>query len=93
VVATAGVKATMLVPKETTVQTHPSYRFPDGTYRFYAATFGSSYDDAVIVFRVRVDRDATERAREKGIRGYDRILEGDPVARWLDSHPGQPLTD
>jgi len=90
----------MLDPQETTVttvQTHFTYRFADGTFRFFVAMFGSSYGDAAIVFRVRVDRDATERAREKGIRGYDRILpiivEGDLVTRWLDSHPGQPLID
>lgn len=49
--------------------THKTYRFADGDFRFYVATFGSWADDARIVFRVRVDRDPHERAGEKGIRG------------------------
>ncbi len=76
---------------------HRTYRFADGDFRFYVATFGSWADDARIVFRVRVDRDPRQRAAEKAICGYDRVLplklEGDYVTRWLISHPGQRLLE
>ena len=76
---------------------HRTFRFADGDFRFYVASFGSWANDAHIVFRVRIDRDPHERAAEKAIRGYDRVLplklEGDLVARWLISHPDQRLLE
>jgi len=57
-----------------TTTTHAPIAFPDGEFRLFCASFGSAYGDARKVFRVRVDRDPHERAAEKGIRGYDRIV-------------------
>ena len=57
-----------------TTTAHTPIAFPDGEFRLFCAMFGSAYGDARKVFRVRVDRDPHERAAEKGIRGYDRIV-------------------
>jgi hypothetical protein len=49
-------------------------RFRDGEFGFYTAHYGSWANDARVVFRVRTDRNPRERAREKGIQGFDRIV-------------------
>src|SRR4051812_8188842 len=62
--------------------------FADGTFVFYVAEFGLAFRDARVVFRVREDRDPLERAREKGLRGFDRLVPARPehVEAWLRSH-------
>ena len=75
-----------------TTTTHTPIAFPDGDFRLFCASFGSAYGDARKVFRVRVDRDPHERAAEKGIRGYDRIvavLDPELIEAWVASHPGR----
>jgi len=75
-----------------TTTTHAPIAFPDGEFRLFCASFGSAYGDARKVFRVRVDRDPHERAAEKGIRGYDRIvavLDPELIGAWVASHPGR----
>ena len=70
-----------------------TYQFKDGEFKFYYAQYGSMDRDKRIVFRVRVDRDPKERAREKGITGWDRIIqvwEGQEwmVDQWFATHQG-----
>lgn len=73
--------------------TDRTLRFRDGELAFYTAEFGSWAADARIVFRVRADRDPRERAAEKGIRSFDRIVPSTrrQIARWLISHPDHPI--
>jgi hypothetical protein len=70
-----------------------TYQFKDGEFKFYYAQYGSMDRDKRIVFRVRVDRDPKERAREKGIAGWDRIIqvwEGQEwmIEQWFATHQG-----
>lgn len=50
-------------------------KFNDGVFRLFLAEFGSAYGDKQILFRVRIDRIPAERAKEKGIIGYDRLYD------------------
>ena len=70
---------------------HRTLRFPDGRFTLYTAQYGSWTNDQRIVFRVRVDRDPHERAGEKGIRDFDRLVPASTqeIAWWLESHPGR----
>ena len=63
--------------------------FQDGEFSFYTALYGSWANDQKIVFRVRADRDPKERAKEKEIKGWDRIVPAtnDEIQAWLASHP------
>ena len=65
------------------------YSFGDGDFILVAATYGSQHNDARIIFRVRTDRNPHERATEKGVIGYDRLIPADAeqIEAWLDSHP------
>ena len=60
------------------------YRFADGTFRFWLAWQSPSQ---AIVFRVRADRDAEERAGEKGIAGSISPASDSDVESWLAAHP------
>jgi hypothetical protein len=61
------------------------YKFADGEFYFYTATYGSWARDKRIVFRVRKDNIPEKRAEEKGIKYYDRLLQSTPdeIERWL----------
>lgn len=63
--------------------------FHDGEFVFYTAHYGSAHNDARIVFRVRSDTTAKQRAAEKGIQHYDRLLlsNKDEITWWLKGHP------
>jgi hypothetical protein len=70
--------------------------FEDGKFSFWTAHYGSWAGDKRIVFRVREDRTPKERADEKDIDGWDRILPASPheEAMWRISHPTfKPLLD
>ena len=74
--------------------TEKYYKMNDGCYRFFMAQFGSWANDAQIVFRVRVDRDPKERAKEKGIKNYDRIIQVTDttiINQWLSTHPNHKI--
>lgn len=62
--------------------------FHDGEFTFYTAVYGSAYNDARIVFRVRSDQTAMQRAAEKSIRHYDRLLLSNKheISHWLKGH-------
>ena len=64
------------------------YQFVDGTFRFYTACFGSWAGDARIVFRVREDTTPKIRAKQKGIKNYDRLLPAtkEEIDMWLEEH-------
>ena len=68
-------------------------QFLDGTFSIWCAHYGSWAGDARKIFRVREDRCPKQRAREKKIIHYDRILPAtlDDTQRWLDSHPTYPI--
>ncbi len=70
------------------MNTPRTFRFPDGAFRFFTALFGSAYGDASVVIRVREDREPAERAREKGLHGFDRVVPAldAEVEAWFDSH-------
>ena len=51
-----------------------TYTFKDGKFKFYTAHYGSWARDKRIVFRVRIDSDPKERAKEKNIKQFDRIV-------------------
>ena len=58
-------------------------------YNFYMATYGSTFGDKKIIFRVREGIDPKVRAKEKGIKWYDRIVPctyQDYIHMWLDTH-------
>jgi len=65
------------------------YTFTDGEFQFWTARYGSAFNDAKIVFRVRADRIPSERAKEKNIVGYDRLYPAseNEIDAWLQSHP------
>lgn len=69
------------------------YRFSDGQFEFYTAYYGSWARDIRIVFRVRIDRDPKQRAKEKGIENYDRIIPSTEAetAHWFRTHPDYPV--
>lgn len=58
----------------------------DGTFDFYTAHFESGDR---IVFRVRIDREAMIRAREKGIVRYRQLSISNDFERkmWYNGHP------
>lgn len=70
-----------------------THRFHDGAYSFWTAYYGSRYNDARVVFRVRDGRIPRERAVEKGIRGWDQILPAFlfEIDEWLKGHEDYPL--
>lgn len=61
--------------------------FADGEFRFFTAELGSAQGDAVIVFRVRIDREPKERAKEKKIYGKIRTAFQYEIYRWFQTHP------
>lgn len=65
------------------------FSFNDGHYRFFTAQYGSWAADKRIVYRVQVEKDHFERAREKGITGFDRIFPAsdDEIVAWKKDHP------
>jgi len=65
------------------------YEFEDGIFSFHTAHFGSMFNDVRIVFRVREDNAPRQRAKEKDIRGYDRIFPATDyeIERWIENHP------
>lgn len=70
-------------------KTEPIFDFPDGQFTFWAAEYGSWANDSRVVFRVRADRTPRDRAWEKNIRQYDRLV---PATRvqinlWQAGHP------
>jgi len=85
------------------MSTAPTFRFPDGHFSFWTVLFGSAYNDASVVIRVRDDNQPRERAREKGLRGFDRVVPAldTEVQAWFASHadsfrsrggPGLPIS-
>lgn len=68
------------------------YKFWDGLFRFYTAHYGSWRSDIRIIFRVRVDRKPGERAAEKNIKSYDRLLPSTQreIKKWMKGHPSFP---
>lgn len=64
------------------------YTFKDGVFFFYTAHYGSWARDIRIVFRVRVDRLPKERAEEKEIFYYDRLIPStqEEIDEWVVSH-------
>ena len=62
--------------------------FKDGKFEFYTAHYGSWARDMRIVFRVRNDTTAKNRALEKSIEFYDRLLPSTEteIKSWLNSH-------
>lgn len=50
-------------------------KFADGIFRLFSAEYGSEFNNAIIFFRVRIDRNPYERAKEKGIKWYDRLTD------------------
>lgn len=71
------------------------YNFIDGSFVFHVAQYGSWAKDARVVFRVRIDRDKYDRAKEKGIVHYDRIFfaTSEMIDRWIAEKKakGSPL--
>ena len=63
-------------------------KFKDGNFTFYTAHYASWARDARIVFRVREDTTPAQRAEEKEIQYYDRLLKSTPeeIIMWLESH-------
>lgn len=64
------------------------------TYNFYMVEYGSWNNDKKMVFRVRNGRNPHERAKEKGIKYYDRLglcTNKDYIQMWLDSHTDYQL--
>ncbi len=57
-----------------TILEQKTYTFKDGKFKFYTAEYGSWANDKRIVFRVRADRNPRERAIEKNIKQFDRII-------------------
>lgn len=64
------------------------YIFPDGAFTFHTATYGSWANDKRIIFRVREDNTPKQRAKEKGIRNYDRIVPSTLLETicWIQGH-------
>ena len=73
----------------------PTFKFKDGIFSFWTAQFGSSHNDARIVFRVREDSQPKIRAKEKGIEGFDRIYPALPyeILKWMISHEVEQNTE
>jgi len=69
-------------------ENNSQYKFIDGIFVFYTAIYGSWQNDARIVFRVRIDRDPKERAKEKNIKYFDRIIlsNKNEIVNWFNSH-------
>jgi hypothetical protein len=68
-------------------------KFQDGNFSFFTALYGSHYNEIKIVFRVRSDNQPKQRANEKGITGYDRLIPStfQEIQAWLTSHPTYQL--
>jgi len=66
------------------------YTFSDGVFSFHTVIYGSWAGDKRIVFRVRSDRNPIERAAEKQIRNYDRVVPStqQEIDAWFFSHSG-----
>ena len=60
----------------------------DGVFSFWTAYYGSWRLDARVVFRVREDTTPTQRAAEKQILWYDRLLPATTgeIASWYEGH-------
>ena len=69
------------------------YTFKDGKFSFYTAIFGSWNKDRRLVFRVREDSSPRKRAKEKGIKGYDRIFlaSNQEIRHWINTHSNYPI--
>lgn len=63
-------------------------KFNDGNFTFYSALYGSWAGDKIVVFRVREDNTPKQRAKEKNITCYDRLVPSNAgeVAAWLRGH-------
>lgn len=61
-------------------------KFDDGIFRLFLAEFGSAYGDKQILFRVRIDRIPAERAKEKGIVGYNRLYDVTGNENYVDKY-------
>ena len=68
--------------------TNQQYTMPDGVFTFWTAQYGSWANDRRIVFRVRIDTTPNERATEKDIKGYDRLVPATDweTAMWIRGH-------
>jgi hypothetical protein len=55
---------------------------------FYTALYGSWKNDLRVVFRVRADRKPEDRAKEKGIKYYDRLVLSttEEIQAWINNH-------
>ena len=64
-------------------------KFKDCEFNFYTAHYGSWANDKRIVFRVRNNKFPQNRAEEKRIENYDRIIPAteSEIAEWFKSHP------
>ena len=71
------------------------YIFCDGVFSFWTAHYGSWANDKRIVFRVRIDRIPKDRAKDKSIIDYDRLLpsEDDEIEAWRQSHFNYPILE
>lgn len=69
------------------------YIFHDGIFRFYTARFLWPIKDKKVIFRVRIDRNVSERAAEKGIKNYSSIQPStnEEIDAWLRVHPSYKL--
>lgn len=71
-----------------------TYTFADGTFTFWTVKWDSgkySYG----IFRVREDRTPCDRAKEKGLTGYDRIEAASKaeIELWFLTHIGfEPIS-
>lgn len=75
----------------TQIKAGTKFIFQDGVFTFFAAEYGSYANDAIVVFRVREDRNPKERATEKCIKHYQRLCPccGRYIQKWFDTHPSE----
>lgn len=71
------------------------YKFHDGIFTFWVAEYGSQFNDAQLVFRVREDAEPKARADQKGIKYYNRIVPAFEwqIQHWMLDHPDFPLQE
>ena len=64
-------------------------KFTDGEFDFYTAHYGEWANYKLVVFRVRTDRVPKDRAYEKGMSWFDKLIPSthDEIKAWLKYHP------
>ena len=61
-------------------------KFKDCEFNFYTAHYGSWANDKRIVFRVRNNKFPQNRAEEKRIENYDRIIPASKVEKYCQNN-------